>query len=225
MADTGREEAAHIPPGRHELSREFVVAHQRRRLTDAIAELCAEQGYRKTSVSEIVKRARASRATFYANFDGKEDCFLAAFDAAYQEATELARTVDGDSWPERVRAVLASLLEYVAAHPAYAHLCLVEAPAAGDEAAARYEGMIQHFAERLRAGRQEVERGIELPASLEETLVGGVVWMLHQRLSKLDGLVIEATLPRLVEFVLTPYIGRELAQDVAEMPRAGEPLA
>jgi AcrR family transcriptional regulator len=225
MADTGREEAAHIPPGRHELSREFVVAHQRRRLTDAIAELCAEQGYRKTSVSEIVKRARASRTTFYANFDGKEDCFLAAFDAACQEATELARTVDGDSWPERVRAVLASLLEYVAAHPAYAHLCLVEAPAAGDEAAARYEGMIQHLAERLRAGRQEVERGIELPNSLEETLVGGVVWMLHQRLSRKESSMVVELLPELVEFVLTPYVGRDRAQEVAGASRAGEPLS
>src|SRR3954452_9543530 len=72
-------------PARHELPREFVAFHKRRRIMDAIAELTAEQGYEATKIADIVRRAGVARKTLYDNFDGKEEVFLAAFDAAVED--------------------------------------------------------------------------------------------------------------------------------------------
>jgi AcrR family transcriptional regulator len=49
----------------------------RQRLLDALAESIAADGYPRTTVADIVRRARTSRRTFYANFSSKEDCFTA----------------------------------------------------------------------------------------------------------------------------------------------------
>ena len=70
---------------RPELPREFVAGHKRRRMMDAIAELTAEQGYEATKIADIVRRAAVARKTLYDNFDGKEDLFLSAIDAAMAE--------------------------------------------------------------------------------------------------------------------------------------------
>ena len=49
----------------------------RRRLLHALAESIEENGYRDTTVANIVRRARTSRRTFYEHFADKEACFLA----------------------------------------------------------------------------------------------------------------------------------------------------
>ena len=92
-------------PVRPELPREFVAVHKRRRIMDAIAELTAEQGYEATKIGDIVRRAGVARKTLYDNFEGKEEVFLAAFDAAVDE---VLRRVEEDcaeaegGWEERV---------------------------------------------------------------------------------------------------------------------------
>jgi AcrR family transcriptional regulator len=55
-----------------------VRASQVRRLRGATIAAVAEAGYAAVTVADIVRRARVSRAAFYAHFADKEDCFLAA---------------------------------------------------------------------------------------------------------------------------------------------------
>ncbi|MEV6279163.1 TetR/AcrR family transcriptional regulator [Nocardia sp. NPDC051832] len=49
----------------------------RRRLLDGMAEAVRDQGYRDTTVADVVRRARTSRRTFYEHFTDKQDCFIA----------------------------------------------------------------------------------------------------------------------------------------------------
>src|SRR3954447_24211790 len=70
-----------LPIGRHSLSREDVLASQRGRLLDAMAEAVAQHGYGATTVAHVVALAGVSRKTFYEHFADKEDCFLALYDA------------------------------------------------------------------------------------------------------------------------------------------------
>ena len=74
---------------RPQLPPEFIAAHKRRRMIDAMAELCAEQGYEATKIADVVRRAHVARKTLYDNFYGKEELFLAAFDSAIAEAGAL----------------------------------------------------------------------------------------------------------------------------------------
>ena len=55
---------------------------QRERLIDAMIELAAQSGYQGVSIAQISSRAGVSSATFYEQFDDKEDCLLAAYQAA-----------------------------------------------------------------------------------------------------------------------------------------------
>jgi AcrR family transcriptional regulator len=205
------------PPGRHPLPREFIVRHQRARIVAALAEETAEKGYRAVTVADIVRRARIARNTFYENFSSKEECFLAASEFAGEEA--LRRVVDAagrvDAWPARVNAGLAALLHYVAAEPALARTCIVEALAAGPAAVERYERSIQAFVPLVRMGRKVSPHGEDLPATLEETIVGGIFWILYQRLVMGQAGAIEELLPELVEFSLAPYVGVKAARRTA----------
>ena len=201
-------------PGRHQLSREFITQHQRARIIPALAEETAAQGYRAVTVADIVRRAGIARNTFYDNFSSKEDCFLATQDFAVEEA--LRRVVEAatkvDSWPARVDAGLAAFLHYVASEPALARTCIVEALSAGPAAVARYEESLQAFIPLFRIGRKVSLHGDELPSTLEEQIIGGVFWIIYQRIILGETEQIESLLPDLVEFTLTPYIGADAAR-------------
>lgn len=202
------------PPGRQRLSRDFITKHQRARIITALAEEIAEKGYRAVTVADIVRAAGIARNTFYENFSSKEDCFLAAQDFAVVEA--LRRVVDAatrvESWQARVDAGLAAFLEYVAGEPALARTCIVEALSAGPSALARYEESLQAFIPLFRIGRKVSPHGDELPATLEETLIGGIFWIICKRIIDGETDQLELLLPELVEFALTPYIGAEAAK-------------
>ena len=206
-----------MPPGRHPLPREFIARHQRSRIIAALAEETVEKGYRAVTVADIVSRAGIARNTFYENFSSKEDCFLAASEFAVKEA--LRRVVDAaskvDAWPQRVNAGLDAFLHYVASEPALARTCVVEALSAGPAAVERYERSIQAFVPLFRMGRKVAPKGDTLPGTLEETIVGGVFWIVYQRIVMGQVEEIEQLLPELVEFSLTPYVGPEAAKRAA----------
>jgi AcrR family transcriptional regulator len=204
-------------PGRHPLSTEFIARHQRARVIAALADEVAERGYRAVTIADIVRRAGIARNTFYENFTGKEDCFLAASELAAKEA--LRRVVDAavevDTWPARVEAGLAAFLDYVASEPALARTCIVEALSAGPAAVHRYERSVQAFVPLFRMGRKVSPHGRQLPSTIEEAVVGGIFWVIYQRLVSGDGEQIAELLPELVEFALTPYLGPDVARRAA----------
>jgi AcrR family transcriptional regulator len=182
-----------------------------------------EKGYRAVTVADIVRRAGIARNTFYENFSSKENCFLAASEFAATETRR--RVVDSagkvDTWPARVEAGLSAFLHYVASEPALARTCIVEALSAGPAAVERYERSIQAFVPLFRLGRKVSRQGEELPDTLEETIIGGIVWIVYQRIITGQTERIEELLPELVEFSLTPYLGAEAAKRAA----SGQPSA
>ncbi|MGC1165344.1 MAG: helix-turn-helix domain-containing protein [Solirubrobacterales bacterium] len=180
---------------------------KRRRIMDAMAELTAEQGYEATKIAEIVRRAGVARKTLYDNFDGKEEVFLAAFDATVDEvAARLTEScVDlGDEWVDRVAAGLRAFLTYVAENPAAARMCLIEAMSATPAASARYDDAMQRSVDLL---RENAPADTGLPETIEETLVGGVAWILHQKIRRGEAERALELMPELLDFILSPYHG------------------
>lgn len=174
---------------------------------DAIAELSAEHGYEATKIGDIVRRAGVARKTLYDNFEGKEDVFLAAFDSALEEMSrrvEVGCAEAGEEWEERVRAGLRAFLSYVAEKPAIARMCLIEAMSATPAATRHYEDAVQRFVAMTKAG---VPQYPQLPETIEETLVGGVAWIVHQKIRRREAEKAVDLLDELAEFVLAPYRG------------------
>jgi AcrR family transcriptional regulator len=206
--------ASRQPPGPEPVSRAAAAADQRHRILEATADLAAEQGYPETTIEQIVRRAKVGYATFYKHFADKQEAFLALLDAATErtvyEVEEAYDREDGP-WPDKVGAALGALLKIVAAHPNVARACMVEALTAGPEASARHEAAMKRFAPLLRPGRELNPRQAELPETLEDTLAGGLLWVLNQRLVGGEADRIRALLPEALEFLLRPYVGEDEA--------------
>jgi AcrR family transcriptional regulator len=176
---------------------------------DAMAELCAEQGYEATKIADIVRQAGVARKTLYDNFDGKEEVFLAMFDSAVDDAAlRIADACEkaGEVWDERIAAGILTFLTYVAENPALARTCMIEAMSATPAASERYDAAMERFVELLRRNAP-VETG--LPDTTEETLVGGVAWILYQQIRRDGAEQALELLPELSDFVLSPYRGVE----------------
>jgi AcrR family transcriptional regulator len=193
-------------PVRPELPREFIAGHKRRRIMDAIAELTAEQGYDSTKIGDIVRRAGVARKTLYDNFEGKEEVFLSAFDSAVEE---VIRRIEEDcakveGWEEQVQAGLAAFLRFVAEEPALARMCMIEALSATPAATERYEAAVQRFVELT---KRTVPDNDQLPETIDETLVGGVAWIVYQQIRRGETEKAENLLPELSEFMLAPFLG------------------
>jgi AcrR family transcriptional regulator len=204
-------------PGGEPLPREFISRHQRARIIAALAQETAEKGYGAVTVAAIVSRAGIARNTFYENFGSKEECFLVAQERAMAMALERVVEAAGnfESWPQRVRAGLTAFLDYVIEEPALARTCMVEALSAGPAAVKHHDQSQQSFVSLLRLGRDVSFGGAKLPEALEEAIVGGVFWIVYQRLASGAEKTIPALLPELVEFTLTPYLGAEAAREMA----------
>jgi AcrR family transcriptional regulator len=196
-----------VKPTRPELPKEFVAVRKRRRIMDAIAELSAEKGYEATKIADIVRRAGVARKTLYDNFDGKEEVFLAALDFALKEAEERVEeacdAADG-GWEQRIEAGLEAFLIFVAEEPAAARMCMIEALSATPASSERYDDGVRRFVELLR-GNAPPENG--LPETIEETLIGGVAWILYQQIRRGEAEKAPDLLPELSEFILSPYHG------------------
>lgn len=191
---------------RPELPREFVAGHKRRRMMDAIAELTAEQGYEATKIADIVRRAAVARKTLYDNFDGKEDLFLSAVDATMGEmrVTVEEACERTDSPEDQVVAGLEALLEFIADHPAATRMCMVESISATRSSARLYDAGMRDFVQLLRGCGLD---GSDLPETIEESLAGGVAWILQQQIRRGEAARAGELLPELSQFVLSPYLG------------------
>jgi AcrR family transcriptional regulator len=219
------DELVAVPTGRHGLPADIVAAHQRERLLNGTIEMVAKRGYRGTSIDHIVKAARVGHVAFYDLFDGKEDCFLAAFDRIVEETSEtLGAAVSSEmDWAEQICSALGALLDLIAADPGRARVGLVEVQAAGRNAYARYEKAIDRAIPKLREGRAQGVEAAALSDTLEEAILGGVAWILHQRLVKGEIEKIGELLGETIQIALSPYLGEAEAHRIATAATSGQP--
>jgi AcrR family transcriptional regulator len=166
-----------LPRGSHGLDPELVAASQRTRLLEAVGRAVADKGYAAATIDDIVRGAGVSKKTFYEHFRDKEDCFVAAYEAAAGELFERVRAAQQEpgGWLERTRAGIRAYLRWLAGDPALARVFLIEVAAAGPRAAACRERLRDRYAELTRdlEGHARAERpGLPLlPDELVHALV------------------------------------------------------
>jgi AcrR family transcriptional regulator len=163
-----------LPAGRHGLPRSFVARNQRLRIVASMLRVLPQHGYGELTIGHITREAGVSRATFYSQFESKEECFLATYDVVALWICERVERVAfaGQEWPASARAGVSEAMRLLAANPDVAHLLAVEALQAGAAARRRRQGCIERLTEILRTGRPA---GAELPEELEELLIGGTL--------------------------------------------------
>jgi AcrR family transcriptional regulator len=203
-----------LPPGRHKLGREFVVRSQRDRMLDAMAQVCAAEGYGRASVPVVARLAGVSRKTFYEQFADREDCFLAAYDAILAQFLERVIAAYGQTeleWPDRLRAAIEALLAFLASEPAFARMCLVEVLAAGPRALERYVGAVGGLAELLAEGRGRVRAAEEPPEDIATDVIEGGAFLIREQILAGRTEELRTLLPDILYATLVPYLGPEEA--------------
>jgi AcrR family transcriptional regulator len=169
--------------GTGSLSREEVVDIQRARILSAMVQVAAEHGYIGAAIAPVVARAGVSRRTFYELFEGREDCFLAAFEWGVAQAREVMVEAYGTkrSWREGVRHALAALLTLLDCEPELARVCVIEALGAGRLVLARRAQVMDELIAALDASAPRA-RGSSVPLLRADGVIGGAFSVLHGRL-------------------------------------------
>jgi AcrR family transcriptional regulator len=205
--------ADRLPAGRHGLPREVVAENQRERLLNGVVDAVAEHGYNATTIGAITEAAKISRRTFYEHFKDKEGCFLAAYEMidTHVRGAMLTAAERSPTWPERVRASLAALLEVLSRDLGVARFYLIEPLAAGGEIAARYREAMQMLAGTLRP-ESSPPGDVEIR---DKILMGGITTVITRHLKTTEAARLPELLPDLTELALAPYMSREDARRIA----------
>jgi AcrR family transcriptional regulator len=105
----------------------------RQRLLDGLAASIVADGYRNTTVADIVRRARTSRRTFYEHFSSKEECFVALLtDANTEMIRQISAAVDPNApVTSQVRQAVEAWIASAESRPAITLSWIREVPALG----------------------------------------------------------------------------------------------
>ncbi len=100
---------------------------QRERIVEAMIELAARSGYQRVSIAQVSSRAGVSSATFYEQFADKEECVLAAYQAAAERLlAEPMPVASNGNWPAAATETLRRLAYALQRDPNAGHLLFVE---------------------------------------------------------------------------------------------------
>ncbi len=207
-----------LPRGRHGLSPEFVARNQRERLIAGLTQALYEVGYQKTTVSLIGRMAAVSKSDFYKHFESKDDCFVAAYDAAIERIREqvvsACEAAEGEEWSGRVRDAIAALLDLFSHEPALASIALVEGLRAGRGVYDRYQAAVESFVVVLQNGAPQPRGGGDVPEATDEAVVGGIASLLGRRALAGEAEQLSDLFPEILEFTLAAYLGAEEARRI-----------
>jgi AcrR family transcriptional regulator len=123
------------------------VTDFRQRLLDALEASIADGGYAKTTVADIVRRARTSRRTFYEHFTSRDECFVALLtEANADQIAQIRDAVDpGAAWKQQVRQAVEAWIRSAETRPALMLSWIRDVPALGVSARALQRDAMEHF--------------------------------------------------------------------------------
>jgi len=199
-----RRQAVRLAPGPQGLERAQVEQVQRERLTTAMAHVVAEVGYEETTVERVLVEAGMSRRTFYELFDDREDCFLAAYDAAMGRviATVTDAYLDCEAPERRIEHALETFLRLLAAEPDLARMCVVEVFAAGSRARERRADAMDHLARLVEHALGELRGDDELDRLSAQALIGAVHELIYLPIDRRD----TASLPGMASDIVATQV-------------------
>jgi AcrR family transcriptional regulator len=204
--------------------REHVVEIQRARIVAAMTELVREHGVPNVTVAHVVARSGVSRRTFYEQFEDRGGCLLAAFEhgidlaaAAVLPAYRSAGAA-GAAWEEQIRGSLQTLLELLDAQPTLGGLCVVDVLAGERRVLERRAQVVDVLIGAVHRGGTAAPGARRPPRIVAEGAVGAVLAVIHARLCAPNPRPLTPLLNQLMEMLVLPYRGPEVAARELERP-------
>jgi len=205
--------------------RAYGIRSQREQVLAGMLQVASAKGYEMTTVEDVVAAAGVSRRTFDELFANKQECFLAAYDAAIDVAIAYMSTsyeaAGGEPWPDRVAAALRALVELFSAEADIIRMAMVEVTEMGEDPRVRYRDALVRFEQFFDEGLAYSPQGGQLPPDTARFAVAAATALIFDEVRAGRGRELERILPDLVYAVLMPYLGPEAAE--VEMKRVAGP--
>jgi AcrR family transcriptional regulator len=197
------------------LSKAHPSADPAERLIRATIAVVADRGYAAATVAEIVKEAGTSLSTFYEHFENKEAAFEAALYSARAQmlGVVLPAYQRARSWPAGIRALTEAIFAYMEADPDFARLVAVDVHAAGPR-------MLERRDRAIASAQRFIDDGVEsyapdLKPIAREAIVSCLYAMLSDHVRTRGAKDLQALTPVATYLALSPFLGPELACEVA----------
>jgi AcrR family transcriptional regulator len=202
------------------------VVTQRARILQAMVEVVAERGFAGASVGLVIARAKVSPRTFYGQFGGLEECFVAVLDEGadrviglFREAFERERT-----WRDGLRSALASLLVMLDSEPVLARVWLVESLAASPVVLEHRERNAGDLLSVIVASWPAAD-ATSIPPLAREGTFASVLGVVGDRLFKGKGAPLIELLGPLMGLAVAPYLDRDaLAREIERAQALAEEI-
>ena len=209
-----------LGPGRPRIPAAEVAENQRLRIFFATATLAAERSYAASTVADILKFAGVDGRTFYSQFAGKREAFMAVHEFGMQQVLWVTGQAffSGTSWPERVWEAARAFTQFLEINPLIAQVGFIEAYAAGPAAVQRVEDSHLAFTMFLQEGYQHVpESGLSRLAL--EAIVMTIYEIVYCRVGARGAADTTSLLAPMSLLCLAPFLGaREATQFTTRGP-------
>src|SRR4051812_30403753 len=191
-----------------------------RRFREALLDLCAERGYKKLKLKDLLERTGMSKAEFGRHYSDLDGCFAAVLGEIYDEFFGRAQAaVEGlVGWRDRMRATAYALLRFLRADERVARLAAVEVQWAGKDSQRLFQETFGRLVELIDEGSEEAD-GPNSPGLATAIGVGGVVFSrVQEAVSKGELDLGEDEIPELMYAAVFPYLGAEAADEELRIP-------
>jgi hypothetical protein len=179
----------------------------RRRLLRAMATVCARDDFPAATVTRLCRDAHVPRAVFAQLFDDPQACLVATLREGYAVAERrLRRTCSRrhENATSVARAWVAELVAIASDDRALAHVCVVQAAAAGPAGVRERRRAVDRLVALLEAGGH-------MPPGTGITIVATALEALHIELTRPHGPNLHILEDALLSACLTPQIGPRAA--------------
>jgi len=213
------------PPARATSNGRPESGDERQRIVAAMVELVAEQGYKATTIKQLLRRAGVSRADFRRSFAGKQACFLEAYDEMSERFVALvfAAFESEKEWRDGLRVAAYAAGRWIGEHPHEARYVVIEMVSAGEFAQTRRDETLRGFVDLIDAGRRQLDRPDSVSRAMAEGAVGGILGMLARQLRRGVPARPEDFVPDLMFVAVRPYLGNEAAREELSIPPPAVP--
>jgi AcrR family transcriptional regulator len=201
--------------------RTFPTGSDRDRVLSATAQLCSEIGYQDLRVAEIAERAGVSEKRLHELFQDEQAAVAGAIDAilgAVMEALGAFYSPDR-SEVESYMLSIKSMLETMAANPAFAHVSFVASRQMTPQALkARYTsgiGMLALMLERLR----DSSSGDLQPPLVARAGIGGAEAVIRREVAYGRTADLPTLLPDFIYTAAVPFLGQAEAMRLVRRSR------
>jgi AcrR family transcriptional regulator len=194
---------------------------ERRRIREALLDLCLEQGLPEVTVAALCERAEVDRSTFEDMFTDLENCVVQIYLGEHERyRRQLASALEGtSSWRDRLRATAYTIHRYIAEDARVWKFVVVEVRIAGERSQLAQGAHIEALLELVDEGRREPGAPASLTRATSESVVGGIFNQIFTTVGTGGPLPPEQDIVRHMMFTaVLPYVGPEVANEELTFP-------